>query len=287
MKKTLFLLVMLTPFLTGCADVDTMLTINDDNSASVVSSVTYTGDLSNTDVASANYIAKIYPKFTDSSYDVKTAFGKNLSTVTATKDFKNIKYDNVDLSTLGFETKLPNNKFIEIRKNFIITSYNVDAVFDYKKQAKAVEDYKLKIAETTAQKLTPEYLNKYGSSPDSDTEFDLASNLDDSAKMLMMQDQADDAQQPETPENEDINLTFSIKVPALASYNNADSMKGSTYYWEIKKDEPTEIKFQYVRYSGFAFVFIILVGILILAYIAKRIIRRDTTKRIDNIENIV
>ena len=38
MKKMLFLLVLLTPFLTGCADVDTLLTINDDNSASVVSS---------------------------------------------------------------------------------------------------------------------------------------------------------------------------------------------------------------------------------------------------------
>lgn len=286
MKKTLFLLVMLTPFLTGCADVDTLLTINDDNSASVVSSVTYTGDLSNTDVETANYIAKIYPKFADSSYDIKTAFGKSLSTVTASKSVKNIKYENLDLSNFGLETKLPDNKFIEIRKNFIITSYNVDAVFDYKKYEKIVEEYKSKITDSASQKLAPEYLNRYGSSIDADTEFDLASNLDDSAKQLMVQDTEDD-DTPAENADKDISLTFSIKVPALASYNNADSMKGTTYSWEIKKDKPTEIKFQYVRYSGFAFAFIILLGVLLLAYIAKRIIRRDTTKRLDNIENIV
>ena len=155
---------------------------------------TYLGDLSNTDSATANYIAKIYPEFADQSYDIKTAFGKNLSTVTASKNIKNIKYNNVDLSSMGFETKLPDNKFVEIRKNFIITSYNVDAVFDYPKQAKAIEEYKAKITDKMEQKLTPEYFNKYGTIIDADTEFDLASNLDDSAKQLMEQDVDDDNQ---------------------------------------------------------------------------------------------
>ena len=47
MKKILGILLLLTPFLTGCATIDTVLSINDDNSASIVSSVTYKGDLSN------------------------------------------------------------------------------------------------------------------------------------------------------------------------------------------------------------------------------------------------
>ena len=82
-------------------------------------------------------------------------------------------------------------------------------------------------------------------------------------------------------------ILFSIQLPSYASYNNADSVVDNVYYWNIKKDEPTEIKLQYIKYSDWGLAFVILLGILLLVYVAKRIIRRDTTKRIDNIENIV
>ena len=82
-------------------------------------------------------------------------------------------------------------------------------------------------------------------------------------------------------------MSFSVKVPSFASYNNADSMNLNVYTWNILRDKPTVIKLQYVQYSGFAIAFVILLGVLILVLIAKRIIKRDSQKRLDNIENVV
>ena len=147
--------------------------------------------------------------------------------------------------------------------------------------------------ETKKSGLNPEYYHKYVDredvAPDEAqvAEYDMAANLDDSAKQLVALDTADADKDNKKTVTEENNISFSIQLPAFASYNNADNVKDNIYTWNIKTDEPTVIKLQYVQYSGWAFGVIILLGFLLLVYIARRIIRRDSTKRIDNIENIV
>jgi hypothetical protein len=103
-------------------------------------------------------------------------------------------------------------------------------------------------------------------------------------KARLEEDDAKDAT-PE-PQAEFVN-SFSIKVPSIASFNNADVINGNIYTWNIKKDEPTEIKLQYVQYSGFAIAFVILLGILLLVVLAGKILKHDAQKRVDNNDNIV
>ena len=45
MKKVIISLLLFVPLLTGCTNIDTQVTINNDKSASVVSSLTYQGGL--------------------------------------------------------------------------------------------------------------------------------------------------------------------------------------------------------------------------------------------------
>ena len=42
-------------------------------------------------------------------------------------------------------------------------------------------------------------------------------------------------------------LTYSL-YNSFASFNNADSISGNVYTWNLKEDEPTNIKLQYVQY---------------------------------------
>jgi hypothetical protein len=140
----------------------------------------------------------------------------------------------------------------------------------------------------------PEYFNKYkqperpalDAVPNSD--FDMAANLDTSVKQINKKKSKSDKvkKAPKKSKTAD-SITFSISLPAFASYNNADNVNGFVYSWNIKTDGKTVIKLQYVQYSGWALFFVILAGILLLAYVSKRFIRRDSTKRLDNIENIV
>lgn len=292
MKKFLISLVLLIPFVTGCADIDTKLTINDDRSASIATSLTYQGNLADKSDINAQNIFSNYEKFIDPYYKIETAYGAGFSTVTATKSVPDLRKEDLDLSSLGFVSKLDSGKFIEIRKNFLLSSFNIDCVYNYPNIEKKIETIKTdKFSSEQKNQLTPEYYHKYragdGYQASADTEFDIASNLDDSAKQLISEDVEDTPGQDNKPINEDLKTSFSIQVPAFASYNNADSVKGNVYTWNIKKNEPTEIKLQYVQYSGFAITFIILIGILILVIVARKILKRDSQKRLDNIENIV
>ena len=294
MKKLLISLVMLIPFVSGCADIETRVNINPDKSASVVASVTYEGNLASKEDPVAQVISGNYKKLLDKDYHVETVYSPKLSTITATKKITNVHHENLDLGSLGFTTKLPSGKYIDVKKNFLVKSYNVDLLFDYP----AVKD-KLQIPEINVEKpvgeksgLDHEYYNRYISgtkeAAKAKSEYDMASNIDDSVKQLMK----DDAQVKDTPKKEkqtkkSESTVFSIQLPSFASYNNADSVVDNVYYWNIKKNGPTEIKLQYIKYSDWGLAFVILLGILLLVYVARRIIRRDSTKRIDNIENIV
>ena len=311
MKKILISLLLLVPLVSGCANVDTRININKDYSASVVTSLTYEGDLSsNTDPVAEGILAN-YNDFLDPMYNTENAYGAKLSTITAEKSVKNLKYDDLDLSSLGFVSNLPSKKFIEVKKNFLVTSVNIDATYDFPAQAdkytsKVQKDLTEKKIEVADSGMKAEYLHKYADpselEPENDSEFDLAANLDDATKQLM--------QEPIAGENADTNVntdannvvnestnkkteisdfvsSFSIKVPGLASYNNSDAYEDGAYVWNVKKDESTVIKLQYVRYSGFAICFVILVGVLLLVLLARKILKRDSQKRIDNIDNIV
>lgn len=291
MKKLLLTLVLLIPFVTGCADIQTRININDDKSASVVTSLTYQGDLSDVEDITAQNITANYPKFFDKMYNIDTVNSKKLSTVTATKKINNLEHEDLDLSSLGFKTNLESNKFIEVKKSFLVKSFNIDMVYDYRLIQDKIDVVKSNIPTKTNPSLNPEYFYKYANPSDfegvTDNEYDFASNIDDSAIQLANKD-ADDSAKADTPKTSDeLKTTFSIQVPAFASYNNADNSGGNVYTWNISKEEPTVIKLQYVQYSGFAITFVILLGILFLIFVAKKIIKRDSTKRIDNIENIV
>lgn len=295
MKKLLITLVIMIPFLAGCANIDTRININDDKSASVVSSVTYQGSLADKTDPVAAAITANYPKLLDNDYAVDKTSSKNLSTITATKKVSNIEREDLNLSSLGLTTNLPSGKFIELKKNFLVKSYNVDLKFDYNAVKDKLDISKLDLKANPDNKtLEHEYFDKYINPAEVDgkaginKEFDMEANLDDSAKQLAAKKDTSADKKAKTKAAETAQtITLSIQLPAFASYNNADSVNGNEYSWVIKEDGITNIKLQYVQYSGWALTFIILLGILLLVYVAKRIIRRDSTKRIDNIENIV
>lgn len=294
MKKIFILLALLIPFVTGCATIDTKLTLNDDKSASIGSSLTYDGNLSDMDNVIARNIADIYKGFIDKYYKTDIVTSQKLSTINAIKRVKNVEKEDIDLSSLGFESALASKKFVEVKKNFIIKSYNINLIYNFPKVAKTIKLDNVSDDVLKKEGLEPEYYHRYiaqdvYNEANYDTsEYDMAANLDESAKMLYKQD-LEDANRDNKNKKSDknLNLSFSIEVPSFASSNNADFVNGNVYTWKIKQNGPTQIKLQYVCYSGWALTFIVIIGILFLVYVAKRIRRRDSQKRIDNIENII
>ena len=287
MKKVIVSLFLLVPLLTGCTNIDTQVTINDDRSASVATSLTYEGNLSDSSDIVALTITDNYAKFLDPLYTSQEAYGKKLSTITASKSVKDLKYDDLDLSSLGFTSNLPSGKFIEVKKSFLVSSFNIDATYNLKNQIK-----KIKKSEKTKQikravGLDPVYLKEYGDPSeydvdDSAKEDIFAQNLDDSTKEFVNKNLQQNEENKKEPSIKDLKASFSVKVPTFASSNNADSVSGNVYTWDISQDGPTVIKLQYVQYSGFAIAFVILVGILVLVLLARKILKHDTQKRIDN-----
>ena len=286
MRKLLISLLILTPLLAGCANVETCLTLNKDKSVQVVSSLTYKGNLSDSSDKTADLIMDVYPEFLNDDYNVTSAFGSKFSTITGTKKVDNIFKNDIDLKSLGLKTKLENGRFIDVKKNFLVTSYNIDAEFDYPAiVSKFSKEHEEKVAEKNVA-MTPEYLHKYGDMsempPEDQGRVDFAANMDDSAKELFLKDKVDDDKpiNPQKNDDEDFVMSFSIEIPAFAYYSNADSTDGNMYTWNIKKHVPTEIRLQYVKYSSFAVFSIIFIGIMLLVYLAYRILRHDARKRV-------
>ena len=291
MKKLLISLVMLVPLLTGCANVDTMLTINDDKSASIVTSLTYRGNLSSKSDIIAMKISESYNKFLDSGYKIETMNSDKLSTITASKDVKDLSRMDLDLASLGLVSNLPSKKFVEVKKNFLLSSFNIDATFDESKYVVLFGDT-LYGSSYDFTKLDQAFPNKdlvdKNDIETSDFSSEFVDNMDEDTRKSLLDFFNEEEQKSEevVPQGEFVN-SFSIKVPSIASFNNADSISGNVYTWNIKKGGPTEIKLQYVQYSGFAIAFIILLGILLLVVLAGKILKHDSQKRIDNNDNIV
>lgn len=287
MKKVIVSLFLLVPLLTGCTNIDTQVTINDDRSASVATSLTYEGNLSDSSDIAALTITDNYAKFLDPLYTSQEAYGKKLSTITASKSVKDLKYDDLDLSSLGFTSNLPSGKFIEVKKSFLVSSFNIDATYNLKNQIKKIKKSEKTKQIKRAEGLDPVYLKEYGDPSeydvdDSAKEDIFAQNLDDSTKEFVNKNLQQNEENKKEPSIKDLKASFSVKVPTFASSNNADSVSGNVYTWDISQDGPTVIKLQYVQYSGFAIAFVILVGILVLVLLARKILKHDTQKRIDN-----
>lgn len=287
MKKVIVSLFLLVPLLTGCTNIDTQVTINDDRSASVATSLTYEGNLSDSSDIAALTITDNYAKFLDPLYTSQEAYGKKLSTITASKSVKDLKYDDLDLSSLGFTSNLPSGKFIEVKKSFLVSSFNIDATYNLKNQIKKVKKTEKTKQIKRAEGLDPVYLKEYGDPSeydvdDSAKEDIFAQNLDDSTKEFVNKNLQQNEENKKESSIKDLKASFSVKVPTFASSNNADSVSGNVYTWDISQDGPTVIKLQYVQYSGFAIAFVILVGILVLVLLARKILKHDTQKRIDN-----
>lgn len=287
MKKVIVSLFLLVPLLTGCTNIDTQVTINDDRSASVATSLTYEGNLSDSSDIAALTITDNYAKFLDPLYTSQEAYGKKLSTITASKSVKDLKYDDLDLSSLGFTSNLPSGKFIEVKKSFLVSSFNIDATYNLKNQIKKVKKAEKTKQIKRAEGLDPVYLKEYGDPSEYDVDNSakediFAQNLDDSTKEFVNKNLQQNEENKKEPSIKDLKASFSVKVPTFASSNNADSVSGNLYTWDISQDGPTVIKLQYVQYSGFAIAFVILVGILVLVLLARKILKHDTQKRIDN-----
>ncbi|MBR1424587.1 hypothetical protein IJ579_03380 [bacterium] len=292
MKKLLISLLLITPLFAGCTNIETRITINDDRSAQVVSSLTYNGNLADKSDENSRMILANYQDFLNSDYDVHNAFGSRLSTITGSKKIDNIFLTDIDLSSLGFKSNLPSGKFLDIKKNFLVTSYNVNLEFDYPEILSQVNKVTDESEKNIQMAMEPEYLQKYGDADemltDSQSRKDFVDNLDESAIMLdkkSQQETIDEADKPINPKKQEpkddyLKMSFSVELPSYAYFNNADSTDGSIYTWNIRKDSPTVIKLQYVHYSGFAVLFIVLLGIALLVYLAYRILRHDSRKRV-------
>jgi len=279
MRKLILSLLMLSFLVCGCTNVDTKITINKDKSANVAVNLVSDKEISDKTLQGMSVLQN-YDKFLDEGYSVGTE--KNDS-IKAVKSVKNIEKEDLDLSSLGFVTNLPSGKFIEVKKNFFVTSYNVDMNINLAKEAEKIQP--VTQAELSSGGLKPEYLayadksSIVSANPEGSGRADFAANYENNLNIS-----ADKKNEQKQSGNEfninNFNAVLSIQVPSFASYNNADDSEGNTYFWTIKKDNPTVIRFQYVVYSGFAITFILLVGIGLLIYIARRIVRHEALKRI-------
>lgn len=290
MKKMLLSLMILTPLLAGCANINTDITINDNKSAEVSTELVYQGKLNEAKDTTAQSILKSYENFLDNKYKIETVYDYDKSTIKATKRVKDLSKQDLDLSSLGFTSKLESGKFIEIKKNFVISSYNIDLVYDYNKNLDKLNIIEEK-ADNTSKGLQPEYYQKYGDMSEmeapEDREDVILSNIDEDTKQFTDNAVEEIKKETATEAPKAINAEISVRVPGFASYNNADNAEGNIYRWTVRNDEPTEIKLQYVRYSGFAIAVVILILTGLLVLLAKKIIKHESQKRIDNIDNIV
>lgn len=291
MKKLIITLLFLIPFVSGCARINTNLTINKNKSAQVEVKMLSTKDARPLERATMDFNIK---RFIDKGYQVNDESTYKKINVTALKKVKNLAKNDLDLSSLGFVSKLESGRFIDVNHNFFVTSYNIHMVYNLagqKNKIYYVKDLTKKPGSKTG--LIPEYLQKYGDVTDFSPDAQVIENNDFEANFdrnFVYQDDIKEAKTKEIEVKDDyklfdinnLNSRFTVTLPSFASYNNADKIENGVYVWEISPNKPTEIKLQYVVYSGFAITLLFLAGILFLIYVARRVYRHDTLKRIGN-----
>lgn len=293
MRKLVITLLFLLPFISGCAKIDSNLTINNNKSAQVEVRMISDKQARPLEIATMNVNIK---RFVNKDYSINDESTYKKIKVTAVKKVKNLTKQDLDLSSLGFVTKLPSGRFIDVNHNFFVTSYNIHMVYNLAGQKNKVLYVKdIKKNNKSASGLIPEYLQKYGDSVENPvnsmnantSRTDFIENFDQN---LISDSEIKNYKTEEIEVKDDYKLfdisnlgsRFTITLPSFASYNNAQKTENGVYVWDLSADKPVEIKLQYVVYSGFAISFLFLAGILFLIYIARRIHRHDTLKRIGN-----
>lgn len=289
MKRVIILLLLAVPFLSGCTKIDTNLTINKDKSAQIEAKLVYDGNIADRSDVRALAITNNYEKFLDEDYKVEKDYNSKESTITATKKVKNLKNQDLNLSSLGFVTNSYDDRFISVKKNFFITLYNIDMTYSV---PRVLEGLKRSANQEVKSVLNPEYFQKYGDKDDlAGTEqgrADFLANFDLSTIKIAQDDVKQEKEKQEKIKNtidnsfdlKDLTTTFTVKLPMFASFNNADVSNGTSYIWYLRRDTPTLIKLQYVVYSSFSIVLLFLFGLGILIYMARRILRHDGQKRV-------
>ena len=277
MKKFIITLLLLIPFASGCTTIDTQLTINNDKSAQLETRLSYKGDLNNKNSDYAGLIRNNYKGFIDNTYITDEVTSRENSVITAKKTVKNIKYEDIDMTSLGFVSNNPSKKFVELKQNFFVTSFNIDIVYNYPKVLEALKKSEEKKALASQKIMTPEYLQNYEQFQQLEEQgkADFVANFEHNS---ISEEEVSHAGNNES--NEDVELNFAVKLPSFASYNNADKVKDNVYIWEIRKMGPTVIRLQYEIYSSYAITFILLAGLALLIYIAKRLYKHENLKRI-------
>ena len=291
MKKLIITLLFLIPFISGCARINTNLTINNNKSAQVEVKMFSDKNIRPQELATMSLNLK---RFLDKGYFINDESTYKKINVTAVKKVKNLSKEDLNLKSLGFVSKLDSGRFIDVKHNFFVTSYNIHMVYNLAGQKNKIYYVKdLSKRPDAKLVLNPEYLGKYGDTneffPDAQTieNNDFAQNFD---RNFVYEDDIKETKTKEIEVKDDyklfdinnLNSRFTVTLPSFASYNNADKIENGVYVWEISPNKPTEIKLQYVVYSGFAISIFFLAGILFLIYIARRIHRHDTLKRIGN-----
>lgn len=281
MKRVILLLLLFSPMLTGCTKVDVNVDLVGKNTALVSLNLFSDKDITKDEVS---IIKNNYKQFIDTDYVTDIYFSDDKAKISAVKLTKNLKKNDVNLSLLGFKSNQKSGKFIEIKNNLFVTSYNVDLLYDFAAEKKFINTNTEK---TETKGLKPEYLQKYGDKEISkdNPEVNIKKDFEENSQIIQPDEKNINAEQKQTKENifsekSDFRPQFSITLPSAASYNNADNVENNTYYWTIRKDSPTNIKLQYVVYNSFAITILILMIIIILFVLSKLILRHDSQKRI-------
>ena len=276
---------MFLPLITGCSKIDANIDLID------AKNIFFTANL-NTDASVSPREVKIikqnFKNYIDDDYVTDVFFSEQAAKIEAVKLSKNIKRNDINLSSLGFKTNNKSGRFIEIKDNFFVTLYNVDLVYNLDNQVNKITQ-KVAEKEKEFQPLKPEYLQKYGDeeisldNPEKAIDEDFKANFDGEDlfnRVVTTNNDSDDNSQNEKFDVKDLNLQFSVTLPSRASYDNADRVEDNTYYWFIKSGEPTKIKLQYIVYNGFGILILLLVVFGLLYLLARKILNHDAQKRI-------
>ena len=289
MKKIIFTLFLLMPFVSGCSNVNANIEFLNPQNVFFTARIESEDKIPNEEV---RIIKDNYKKFIDDDYITDVAFSKDSAKIEAIKLSKNIKRNDIDLSSLGFKTRNKSGRFIDVKHNFFVTLYNVDLVYNLNSQADKV-DYSILSAEANEDFMRPEYLQKYAKedvlpdSPEKSEEEDFQANFESNP---IAKSEASGAPKTkvksETEEDKDyfdinnLNANFSVTLPSRASFDNADKVSDNTYYWNINPEEKVSIKLQYIVYNSWAIAGLLLLVFGFLYLLARKILKHDAQKRI-------
>ena len=289
MKKLIIMFFMLIPLCTGCSNIDANIDFLD------TKNVMFSANVNSKDKITpeeAKLIKDNYKNYIDDDFITDVYFSDEEAKIQAVKISKNIKRNDINLSSTGLKTNNKDGRFIEIKHNPFVTLYKVDLEYNLDAQAEKFKKKNLEKPKDTAA-LKPEYLQKYGDeeimldNPEQTEEEDFQANFEENSisERETTNTQTNTNEDNSNNENSDLNisdlnLTFTITLPSRASFSNADKVEENIYYWNIKSGEPASIKLQYIVYNSWAILLLLLFVFGILYLLARKILKHDEQKRI-------